>query len=345
MSASDKLTPGDTRVKYETAQIRGKTYSYMLGEPEGQPKDTIVLVHGFPDIGFGWRCQIPYLISLGLRVVVPDMLGYGGTDAPAELEPYSLKSLSDDVAELARKFVGEDGQIILGGHDWGGAVVWRLPLWHPKLIKGVFSVCTPFGAPRSEYHDLKDVVALGILTNFKYQLQFRGPETEANIQGEEKLRQFFTCMFGGRNSNGEPGFDVSQGILFDKLESLKPSPLLSKEELEYYVKKYASHPAPELHGPLNWYRTAKLNFEEEKPLSEKPTVLELPSLLVTAERDSALPPEMARNMPKHFKDLTTKSVNASHWALTQAGPQVNEYIGDWIKASVWGEAPPTKSAL
>jgi hypothetical protein len=36
-------------------------------------------IHGWPDLAIGWRYQIPLLLSLGLRVVAPDMMGYGGT--------------------------------------------------------------------------------------------------------------------------------------------------------------------------------------------------------------------------------------------------------------------------
>jgi pimeloyl-ACP methyl ester carboxylesterase len=70
--APDKLVPNDSRVKQETAQIRGKTYKYIVGEPEGTPLETMVLIHGFPDLGFGWRYQVPHFMSLGFRVIVPD---------------------------------------------------------------------------------------------------------------------------------------------------------------------------------------------------------------------------------------------------------------------------------
>lgn len=67
----DKLTPND--VQHKTAVLNGKTYSYILAEPQGKRLDTVFLVHGWPDMSFGWRYQIPYLASLGLRVVAPDM--------------------------------------------------------------------------------------------------------------------------------------------------------------------------------------------------------------------------------------------------------------------------------
>lgn len=68
----DKLRPNDPRVQSLTANVRGKTYKYILGKPEGTPRATVLLVHGWPDLGFGWRNQVPYLMSLGLQVIVPD---------------------------------------------------------------------------------------------------------------------------------------------------------------------------------------------------------------------------------------------------------------------------------
>lgn len=198
----DKLTPNDPRVTVETAQIRGKRYEYTLGEPDGNPVATMLLIHGFPDLAFGWRYQVPYFMSLGFRVVVPDMIGYGGTEAPEDLEAYTLKSIAADMNELARRFVGEDGQIILGGHDWGGAAAWRVALWHPELIMGIFSVCTPFIPPAKTFTPLADLIAAGHLVNFTYQLQFAGPDVEEGIRGLEKTRQFLNALYGGKGDGG-----------------------------------------------------------------------------------------------------------------------------------------------
>jgi pimeloyl-ACP methyl ester carboxylesterase len=263
---------------------------------------------------------------------VPDQLGYGGTDAPAAAEEYTLKKLSDDVAALARKFVGEDGQIILGGHDWGGALVWRVALWHPDLLSGVFCVCTPFSAPNPQFAALEDIIAAGKLTNFSYQLHFKGPEVEEKIQGEEKVKQFINSMFGGYGANGEPGFDTVKGVLFDNLSKLKKTPLLSEEELNHYAERYMAHPAPQLRGPLNWYRTQRLNWEDEKPLADRPegVKIEAPALFIAASGDTALPPSMSAGMEKYFSKLSRGEVNASHWALTQAPGEVNERIGAWL---------------
>ncbi|KIE02953.1 epoxide hydrolase, partial [Metarhizium majus ARSEF 297] len=327
---ASKLVPNDPRVREETASIRGKQYNYILGEPASTPIETVFLIHGFPDMNFGWRNQIPYLVSLGLRVVAPNMLGYAGTSRPDDLAQFSHKSISADIRELAIKFVGEDGQIVLGGHDWGGALVWRTVLWYPEIIKAVFSVCTPFAPPNPVWVPLEDHIAAGRLTNFKYQLQLAGPDVERELQSEEKVRQFLNGMFGGWGEDGKMGFSTSEGVLFDNLPGLGPSPLVSKEELDHYAARYMLQSAPPMRGPLNWYRTRKINYEEELALTKDLKQVSTPALFISATQDAALPPAMSAGMDRWFKDLTRGEVEASHWALTQTGDEVNKLIGAWL---------------
>ncbi|KAK0711227.1 Alpha/Beta hydrolase protein [Lasiosphaeris hirsuta] len=328
MASLDKLSPSDPRVEHHTITIRGNTYHYLLGNPLSTPTGTILLVHGWPDISFGWRYQVPFLLSLNLRVIVPDLLGYGRTDAPEAVAEYSLKNISDDLAALAAHVAGPGEQIILGGHDWGGAVVWRFALWHPELVRAVFSVCTPYSPPRAAY--IAPVDLIKILPNFKYQLQLAGPEVEAYVVGKERLRQFLSSLYGGRGSNREVAFTTADGVIFEILDKIGPTPLMSEEEVDFYVSEYERHG---MHGPLNWYRTAEFNFSEELPLAEAgdaKTRIKVPSLMVTASRDSALPPSMSANMDKFFDNLEKREVNASHWALVEAPVDVNSHIAEFL---------------
>ncbi|CAM1505474.1 Fc.00g111110.m01.CDS01 [Cosmosporella sp. VM-42] len=339
--APDKLEPNDPRVIHDKAQLLSGTYNYMIGEPEGRPIANMMLIHGFPDLGFGWRYQVPYFMSLGFRVIVPDMLGYGDTDAPDAPEAYTLKKLSADIKTLAVRTCGVKGRIILGGHDWGGALVWRTAMWYPELIQGVFSVCTPFHAPSLAWISLEDIIASGHLTNFGYQTQLKGTEVETQIQGKEKVRQFLNGMYGGRSPAGEFGFSTQKGILFDTLPHLKKSPLLSEQDLDFYTEQYCIHGPPELRGPLNWYRTRHLNFEDELPLAENATkegrqFLKMPALFITATDDAALPPSMSAGMDKFFANLTRGEVKASHWALTQAADDVNQHVAKWANEVLGG---------
>ena len=51
----DKVSPTDPRIEFKSAQLNGVTYSYILAEPQGKAVDTIFLIHGWPDLAFGWR--------------------------------------------------------------------------------------------------------------------------------------------------------------------------------------------------------------------------------------------------------------------------------------------------
>jgi len=291
-------------------------------------------VHGWPDLSFGWRYQVPFLLSLGLRVIVPDMLGYGRTDAPEAVAEYSMKKIAGDLAALVAHVVGPGERIILGGHDWGGVVVWKMAMWRPELVRAVFSVCTPYGPPRAEYVDLETMVR--ILPNFKYQLQLAGPDVEAAVVGTKRLRQFLNAMYGGRAPNGEAGF-TTEGVRLDILDDIEQSPLLSAEEVDFYTDEYTRHG---MHGPLNWYRALGINYEEEKVLlEEKPprTRITAPSLIITASRDTALPPSMTANMGQHFDSLRRREVDAGHWALWQAAADVNKHIGEFLSGVLGAE--------
>ncbi|KAL3419153.1 hypothetical protein PVAG01_09375 [Phlyctema vagabunda] len=329
----DKIAPQDPRVQYKTANLNGITYGYMLAEPSVAQTGTIFLIHGFPDLSFGWRYQIPQLLGLGLRVVVPDMMGYGNTDAPEEAKYYTYKRAADDLAELARQL--EAPTIILGGHDWGGAVVYRVAMRYPKLISALFSVCTPFSPPQEKF------IPMTVAPNFKYQLQFQGPVLEEALQGEAKLRQFLNGMYGGKSPEGEYGFDVATGAKVEMLPTLGPTPLLSKEELDFYAKQYAIHG---IHGPLNWYRTGELNFADERDYVDFEGVVgkfDMPTLFIAGSRDAALPPKLSEGMERFFRSLSRAEVNAGHWALWEQSVAVNEHLKNFLSDKL----PAPKASL
>lgn len=63
-------------------------------------KPYILFLHGFPDSSFSWRHQIGYFSNRGYGLIVPDLLGYGGTSKPEEVEAYRLKKMSEEVVGI-----------------------------------------------------------------------------------------------------------------------------------------------------------------------------------------------------------------------------------------------------
>lgn len=77
---------GESHTTTNTAKLRvgvlvhAQTTELQHGDNEdGVDGANNMQVHGWPDLSLGWRYQIPLLVNLGFRVVVPDMMGYGGT--------------------------------------------------------------------------------------------------------------------------------------------------------------------------------------------------------------------------------------------------------------------------
>ncbi|KAG8664738.1 hypothetical protein FPOAC2_07371 [Fusarium poae] len=330
---ADKLGIHDPRVTWHTATVRHKSYHYMRADPENEPLATIFLLHGFPDLAFGWRYQIPCLQSQGYQVIAPDMLDFGRTNVSCQLSLYGLRNIAEDVRDLA-DLVAKDKKIILGGHDWGAAVVWRTALWFPDLVQGIFSVGTPFIPPSQIYRSLDDVAQSEDMKNLRYQLQFRGTQIDEEITEETKVRQFLNAMFGGTGPHDEVGFDASTGIIFHNLSKLNRSHLLSDAELEYYVSRYFQNGKSKVEGPLRWYRTQAQNYLDELRLLLKPVKFSMPALFLAATHDETLPTNLTEEMDRYFESLTCKEIDGSRWILWESPAVVNEQILTWLKMMV-----------
>ena len=74
------------------AAVNGIELSFVDEGEEGLP--VVVLCHGFPELAYSWRHQIPALASAGWRVLAPDMRGYGESSAPEAVDAYDVVSRS-----------------------------------------------------------------------------------------------------------------------------------------------------------------------------------------------------------------------------------------------------------
>ena len=94
----------------------------------------VLLAHGWPESWYSWRHQIEPLAAAGYRVAVPDMRGYGGTDAPPEVEAYDIFHLVGDMVGILDE-AGRD-RAVIAGHDWG------------RSWPGMLLCCVPIGFGR-----------------------------------------------------------------------------------------------------------------------------------------------------------------------------------------------------
>ncbi|KAI1455537.1 Alpha/Beta hydrolase protein [Annulohypoxylon moriforme] len=327
--APDALSPDDPRVEHHFSDVGGGIkYHYIVANPKEKPTATVLLLHGWPDLGMGWRFQVPYLLSLGLQVIVPDQLGYGQTSAPDSPERYSLKEMSDNMAHIIREVTNEP--VILGGHDWGAFLAWRLAMYHQPLIRAIFCFCIPFNPPQLTLTPLEEFVEQN--PKFRYQLHNASPEAETAInESPAHLRGFLNSMFGGATPEGLPGFDPWVGIFTDRLPRIQPSPLVTPEIMDYYFREYSRNG---LHGPMNWYRTRPIIWKEELPLAQQEASFkfQIPAMLVMGGQDHVLTPDLADGQERYFEAGLKKEIiqDASHWVMIHCPDESNKLIGEFV---------------
>ncbi|MDT7734578.1 MAG: hypothetical protein QOE12_1752, partial [Mycobacterium sp.] len=92
----------------------------------------VVLAHGFPELAYSWRHQIPALAAAGYHVLAPDQRGYGHSASPASIGDYNVGDLSGDLIGLLDD-VGAETAVFVG-HDWGAPVVWSSAQLHPHRV-------------------------------------------------------------------------------------------------------------------------------------------------------------------------------------------------------------------
>jgi haloacetate dehalogenase len=105
-----------------------------LSVHRGGAGDPVMLLHGYPQNHMTWAAVAPRLAQ-SFDVIVPDLRGYGDSDAPpddAAHTTYSKRTMARDIVGLMDALGLERAHVI--GHDRGARVAYRLALDHPARV-------------------------------------------------------------------------------------------------------------------------------------------------------------------------------------------------------------------
>jgi len=297
---------------------------YEAGPKDGLP---VVLCHGFPELAYSWRHQLPALAAAGFRAIAPDQRGYGRTSRPEKVEDYDMTHLIGDLVGLLDALGLKDA--IFVGHDWGGLVVWNLPLMHPTRVKGVIGVNTPF-LPRPPIDPIAAMKAR--FGEDMYIVFFQKPGVADAILAKDVGRAFRFFMRKGttaeefaKRPQEEQNLALVKALETD--ESRWPgTPLLNEEELAFFVETYKR---TGFTGGINWYRNFSRNWRLSGTLEPK---VRVPSLMIMAEDDVVLSPAMADGMERFVPDLEKALVrHCGHWTQQEHPNEVNRIMIAWLK--------------
>jgi pimeloyl-ACP methyl ester carboxylesterase len=289
----------------------------------------VVLLHGFPELGFSWRHQLSALADAGYRAVAPDQRGYGRTDQPEDPADYSLCHLAGDVVGLVNA-LGEDRAAVIG-HDWGSAVAWTCALLRPDVFGAVGLLSVPYladlwsGPPPTAV--MKQLLASGLMI---YQLYFQEPgkaDDDLSLDARDSLLRFFAGAGGGVPPEQRWRFlyPPSEAFLntLPKVDRL-PS-WLSDEELDFFAAEFGR---TGFTGGLNWYR----NMDRSRQLLAFLSGARImqPSVFIAGEEDAVV--GMYRRdfdlLEQTMPGLTAKTLipEAGHWVQQEKPGEVNLHL-------------------
>jgi pimeloyl-ACP methyl ester carboxylesterase len=287
----------------------------------------VVLAHGFPELAYSWRHQVPVLADAGYRVLAPDQRGYGRSSRPERVEDYDILALAGDLLALLDD-VGEERAVFVG-HDWGAILVWQLALLAPERVAGVVGMSVPFmpRAPMPPTRLLRQVLG----DAWFYVLYFQEPGVADADLGRDPATTM-RRLLGAMAREGEqmdPSVLAPDGRGFvDRIPEPDGLPdWLSQGELDHYVAEFSR---TGFTGPINWYRNFDRNWELTPQLAD--AHVEVPSLFIGGALDPVLlmsPPALGEAFLRDHRG-TVLVEGAGHWVQQQAPDAVNAALLDFV---------------
>jgi pimeloyl-ACP methyl ester carboxylesterase len=314
-------------------QVRSRTVSTNgvdLHVVEAGEGPVVLLAHGFPELAYSWRHQLPALAAAGYRAVAPDQRGYGRTSCPEALDDYDIHHLVGDLVGVLDDLEAEDAVIV--GHDWGSMVVSHMALLHPERVRGLVNMSVPHltrggMAPIAAMRN-----ALG--DNFFYILYFQQlgvADAELGADPARTMRRMLAGAVLRADAPPDPSVFANDGRGFvERMPEPEGLPdWLSQAELDLYVEEFRQ---TGFTGGLNWYRNLDRNWETTPELDG--AKVPMPSLFVGGALDPVLmmsPPAVAHpSLADHRGDVVVPG--AGHWVQQEAPDEVNAALVGFLDA-------------
>jgi pimeloyl-ACP methyl ester carboxylesterase len=288
--------------------------------PENGPP--VVLCHGFPELSYSWRHQIPVLAEAGYHVLAPDQRGYGESDRPEPIEAYDIHHLTDDMLGLLDDIGAAKAAFV--GHDWGSMVVGQMAVLHPDRMTGVVAMSVPL-IPRGPMAPVP-LMRAAFGESFFYILYFQEPGVADADLGADPA-ETMTRMLAGLSIRSDDPADLAglsspdgRGFVdrLPKPDSLPP--WLSQEELDHYIEVFSR---TGFTGGINWYRNFDRNWETTPQLEG--VQVTIPSAFITGSADPVNVMSPSAIMDGYALDHRGNTIveGAGHWVQQEAPDEVN----------------------
>jgi pimeloyl-ACP methyl ester carboxylesterase len=256
-----------------------------------------LMLHGFPELNFSWRYQIPLLVERGWRVWAPNLRGYGASSRPLGIRDYALDHLTDDVAALIDASGAKE--VMLIAHDWGAIIAWTFAI--------------------RKLRPLSKLVIMNV------------PHPLIGTREIRKWRQFWKSWYifffqipklpeKGLAKDGAAGIKAAFANMAVDKSRFPP------EVLEVYADA-ALRPGA-LTAMINYYR-ALVRHRDSVEIGDGH--IDVPTLMIWGEEDAALNICCTEGTEAYVKDFTLRRLpGVSHWVQQEAPEAVNAALAEWL---------------
>jgi pimeloyl-ACP methyl ester carboxylesterase len=291
----------------KVALSTGIDMNVALAGPADAPP--VILMHGFPESHRTWR-EIAARLGDSLRLVMPDLRGFGETDRPQDVASYATDTLIADIFDLADAL--DIDRFALVGHDWGGAIAWAAALrGNPRISRlAIVNSPHPLIFQKSLIEDEAQRAAS------QYMRAFRNPGMEAGIEAM--------------------GFDAFFDKSFAKHVDMAR---ITPAERQIYIDQWSRPGA--LTAMLNWYRSSQVvvpavGEEAAMPdwVARGVPRLEIPVRVIWGLEDKALLAIQLEGIGEIGEDVEVFPLSGvGHFAPWEAPDQVAAALGPFLAAN------------
>jgi pimeloyl-ACP methyl ester carboxylesterase len=272
-----------------------------------------ICLHGYPELSFSWRHQLPLLADLGYTAWAPNMRGYDGSSRPPRKSDYRIDCLTADVAGLIDASGAKSTLLI--GHDWGGVIAWIFALQKIRPLDRFIAMNFPH--PKL-YRD--QINRWPQIKKSWYVFMFQLPWLPEFMMGSRQglvIGRTFSATAVDKSRFPEQVLDVY------RKNALIPGALTAM--INYYR--------------ANWGIRRGGLFAEQRQAIE--SILETPTLMIWGEKDIALGKHLTYGTEKLVKNLTIRYLpDVSHWVQQEAPETVNAMMEAWLSGKQVPEAGP-----
>ncbi|KNG48137.1 epoxide hydrolase-like protein [Stemphylium lycopersici] len=315
---------------------RGYTYTYYTSSGDSS-RPTLLFQHGWPDNAAMWQKIAGPLRSLNHPIIIPDMLGYDGTDKPTDYEEFKYEFITKDMVDILD--AEGSAKCISIGHDWGSTAAGHLYCYFPDRVVGLVNINVTYSPPMRKRLDLETVNAMSE-KNFGYPVfaywhLFTEPDGPALLK--DNLDRLFNAMHG--EGDAMKRFFCVPRAMRDYLEH-KTNPDVS-------IRAYARDPAFKkafmdrmsrdgFESPQCWYRATVFGsqYECDKNLPEDRDKVNVPTLFIGCKDDyvcrpEAMYPSIQAGLLPHLEQA--ELMDAAHWGVYEKPQEIANTLEAWLK--------------